>query len=1040
MAKPRKLSGSDDPFTKYLGALEKDCRGGIATEHTHRPTLKTLVESVGKNVTATNEPHRVHCGAPDFVVTHRSTPLGYIEAKDVGEDLAQCANTEQLIRYRKGLANLLLTDYLDFHWYVNGELRDSCRLGSVDKRGRLTVPKGASSAVGELIRRFLASKVPLITNADFLAARLAAAARIIRGSLMAAMEAEGKRGALHDQLTSFRKVLVHSLKEDAFCDMYAQTICYGLFAARCECNDGRGFSRDSAAALLPRTNPFLRQLFGHIAGHELDDRIAWAVDDLAHTLERTDVRALLEQFGALTGKNDPVLHFYETFLKEYDRDMREDRGVYYTPKPVVSFIVRSVDALLQEHFSLAGLHDTAKDRKGQHRLLILDPAVGTGTFLHEVISLLATRCGKDKRRWSTYVSQHVLPRLCGFEFLMAPYTIAHLKLGLQLAASGYDFSFQQRLKVYLTNTLDEAHDISAPLFEKWLAIEANEASAVKRDYPVMVIVGNPPYSIKSQNDGDWIKALLKDYKKDLNERKLNLDDDFIKFFRFAQWRIERTGYGILGFITNNTYLDGITHRQMRKELLRTFDEIWILNLHGDAKKGDKAPGGLPDHNVFDIQQGVAIGLFVRKSRRSRTTAKLHYADLWGTRAHKFEVLEAGDVATLNWKRVTPDPKYAFFVPKTFTDKTRYESFPSITDIFPVGSSAIQTKRDALFTDLDPGGLAARMREVINEGPTREMQAKYPIADSAGWQQSCLASASYKKEFVRSYLFRPFDYRHIYYDPNLLGRARLKVFQHFLMPNLGLATLRQTVDDSFRHVFCTDRVCDINLLIGHHVSDQVFPLFIYQGDVAAALRRKQVLAREPNISNGFLELFAATTGMTFTAAGNGDLRYTFGPEDVFAYVYAVLHHADYRRRYWEMLNIEFPRIPVAKDRAFVKVVCGLGRQLIAAHTQADRLRPTTTLVGSGSSCVERVIFKVNTRGVGEVWINKEQAFVGVVPEDWALRIGAHQVCRKWLKDRVGVTLQAEDIRAYTQAVAGVAATRQLAERVLQKTGPVKQWPL
>jgi hypothetical protein len=242
------------------------------------------------------------------------------------------------------------------------------------------------------------------------------------------------------------------------------------------------------------------------------------------------------------------------------------------------------------------------------------------------------------------------------------------------------------------------------------------------------------------------------------------------------------------------------------------------------------------------------------------------------------------------------------------------------------------------------------------------------------------------------------------------------------------------------VFCTDRVCDINLLIGHHVSDQVFPLFIYSGDVTAAVRRKQVLAREPNISSGFLGLFAATTGLTFTAAGIGDLRHTFGPEDVFAYVYAVLHHKDYRKRYWEMLKIEFPRIPVAKDRAFVKVLCELGRQLIAAHTQADRLRATTTLVGTGSSCVESVKFKLNTRGVGEVWINKEQAFVGVGPEDWALRIGAHQVCRKWLKDRVGVTLQAEDIRAYTQAVAGVAATRQLAERILQKTGLVKQWPL
>lgn len=592
--------------TEYLKTLEKELAADNATEHTHRSALKSLIESLADKITATNEPQRIKCGAPDYIITRGQVPLGYVEAKDVSVSLDAAEKSEQLKRYRESLGNLILTDYLEFRWYVRprpsrtkeypeSEHRLTARLASIGKNGKLHIENDGGAEVLELLNAFLNAQVPTVQSAKELAVRMARLAQLIRETIQKALAVEEETGALHQQMSGFREVLLHDLTDEQFADMYAQTICYGLFAARCNAKGSEHFTREHAAYDLPKTNPFLRKMFNHIAGPELDERIAWAVDDLAELLHRSDISAILQDFGKRTRREDPVVHFYETFLAAYDPKMREARGVYYTPEPVVSYIVRSIDHILKTDFKLVdGLADSSKisikspDGKGKldvHKVLILDPATGTGTFLYGVVNQIFESFKKNLGMWSGYVSEHLLPRLFGFELLMAPYAVAHMKLGLLLEQTGYDFQTDERLRVYLTNTLEEAHETSKmPLFTQWLAQEANEASKIKEEAPVMVVLGNPPYSGESLNKGDWIRDLIQDYMyvggKHLGEKgKKNwLQDDYVKFIRFAQWRIEETGYGVLSLITNHAYLDNPTFRGMRQSLMQTFDDIYVFGL------------------------------------------------------------------------------------------------------------------------------------------------------------------------------------------------------------------------------------------------------------------------------------------------------------------------------------------------------------------------------------------------------------------------------------------------------------------------------
>ncbi|MDH4101198.1 MAG: N-6 DNA methylase [Nitrospirota bacterium] len=1045
---------STSPFTAYLKTIEHALAAGNATEHTHRPALKNLVESLASNITAVNEPKRIRCGAPDFIVTRAHIPLGYIEAKDVGASLGDAEENQQLKRYRESLGNLILTDYLEFRWYVSGEHRLTTRLAKSDANKRLRFDKNGLEQTTRLLQQFLSAEAPTVGTPKELAARMAAIAQLVRNSIRTSFDEEDltddRPDPLHDQLAGFRKVLIHDLTPDQFADMYAQTICYGLFAARCNHTKPYRFTREHAAYELPRTNPFLRKMFTHIAGPDLDERIAWAVDDLAELLNKADMEAILTDFGKHTRREDPVVHFYETFLAHYDPKMREARGVYYTPEPVVSYIVRSVDHILKKDFKLKeGLADAAtiqlhnprgKGKIEAHKVQILDPAAGTGTFLYGVIDLIQESLKNNKGLWSGYVSKHLLPRLHGFELLMAPYAVAHMKLGLQLAETGYDFKADERLRIYLTNTLEEAHEMTGlPLFTQWLADEANSAAHIKRDLPIMVVLGNPPYSnFGMMNKGKWIMALLEAYKKDLNEKKINLDDDFIKFIRFGQWRIEQTGAGILAFITNNTYIDGLTHRRMRQSLMETFSDIYILDLHGSIKKKEKCPDGSKDENVFDIQQGVTVGIFVKKSGKQGRT-KVRHAELWGKRSEKYEWLMDKDVATTAWRSIEPQPGNYFFVPKELDAITEYSAGWSLTDIFQVKQNGIKTDRDNLFFDFNRKQLEGRIRTFYSDaGVEPSFREEYRIEDSSSYDiLSRRLKTSFDPVNLRECLYRPFDVRWLYYSPGLTSRPAWAVMRHMLSnENVGIITTRQASEKW--DLLATRNICGHKSCAAYDINT-LFPLYLHP---QTEIEKRAGEGRCPNLSPAFISKASTHLGMQFVNDGRGNRYATFGPEDVLDYMYAVFHSPTYRKQYAEFLKIDFPRLPLTSNANLFRELCLLGEELVGLHLMDGHVPTITSYPIPGDSLVENVRYAEPGQGAGKgrVWINEIQYFEGVPPEVWNFHIGGYQVCQKWLKDRKGRRLTYDDLTHYQHIVAALAETIRLMGEIDAAIEKYGGWPI
>lgn len=651
-------------LSAYIAALEKEHQTGIAREDAYRPALKLLLESVDDQITAVNDPSHIEVGAPDFIVVRDGVQIAYLETKDVTVDIARLEQSDQIERYR-ALNNLIVTNYLDFRWYVEGQLQLAASLGHFEGRRIVRNPDGIDQVTGMLLD-FMALGIPHIARARDLAAQMARVARELRYLIHRNYDQEGQADTLHLQLAAFQQQLIPDLSPDQFADMYAQTVAYGLFAAAVRWHtEGQNtpFARATAWDQIPRTNPFLRRLFFQIQGGDFPDRVAWLVDHLATILAHADLSEILRDFGRATRQDDPVVHFYEDFLAAYDPQLRERRGVYYTPEPVVSYIVRSVDWLLKHRFG-------RPDGLADPHTLILDPAAGTGTFLYFVVQHIYQTLIEEQGQagaWDEYVRDHVLPRIFGFELLMAPYAVAHMKLGIQLQETGYQFSGDQRLGIYLTNTLEEAIEKSESLpFMNFISEEGNEAARVKRGKPIMVVLGNPPYSGHSANRSrddqgnlTWVGRLLQDYYQvdgqPLGERNPKwLQDDYVKFIRFGQWRIEQTGEGILAFVTNHGYLDNPTFRGMRQQLIQTFDEIYILDLHGNARRREVAPDGGPDDNVFDIQQGVSISIFIKQGHEVRQKTGIYHGELWGDRQHKYMTLFNLNLETTNMTKLAPE--------------------------------------------------------------------------------------------------------------------------------------------------------------------------------------------------------------------------------------------------------------------------------------------------------------------------------------------------------------------------------------------------
>lgn len=1076
-----------DRIRTYLQALEANLRAGDATEHTHRPALQALLESIAPGIRAVNEPRRVECGAPDFRVSREPGPVtvGYVETKDVGESLDEAERSDQLQRYLRSLPNLILTDYLEFRWYVDGEFRGSAQVARVGPGGKLLRNKHGARALPDLLKDFVSHRPAPIATPRELAERMARLTYLIRDVVVEAFALDMASPLLRDLRHAFAVTLLPDLddpqKTGEFADMYAQTLAYGLFSARAM-DTAKGFTRQDAQNLIPKTNPFLRRFFYEITGPDMDEEPhAGFVDDLAHLLENADMSAILADFGRRTRQEDPVVHFYETFLAAYDPQLRETRGVYYTPEPVVSYIVRSVDALLKSRFGCPwGLAEMQKD------VYILDPATGTATFLYFVIQRIhdALRELGQGGLWPGYVEDNLLDRVFGFELLMAPYTVAHMKLSVLLRELGYQPSGKKRLGIYLTNTLEEAGQRVDNLFGwRMIGDEAKEAAAIKRDKPIMVVLGNPPYSGISANKGAWIEGLLKGklpngdvvpsyYEVDgkpLGEKKLWLQDDYVKFIRWGQWRIEQTGAGVLAFITNHGYLDNPTFRGMRQQLMRAFTDIYILDLHGNVKKRETAPDGSKDENVFDIQQGVAIGIFV-KERGKSGPARVHHADLWGLRDGKYRALFEMDVATTLWRELSPRSPFYLFVPRNVDLEGEYQQGWKVTEIFPVSVTGIVTARDHFVFDYDKVALLRRIREFADPTLSDDQirfryfagkgSDKYPDGDTRGWKlpearQRVRNDPDWDKRIVPC-LYRPFDVRFLYYADWMVDWPRPEVMRHMLAgKNLGLIFMRQVaLNEEYTHFGVTRTLIDNRAFYSNKGIMSLAPLYLYTETKQEKPLRgggKVVMmallepgagyaTRHANLSPEFVAAFAEKLSMEYVPDGRGDLRATFGPEDVFHYIYAVFHSPTYRDRYAEFLKTDFPRVPLTSDAALFRALAAKGEELVALHLMESPALDAliTCFPVEGDNEVTKVQYQEPSDDApGRVHINKTQYFEGVPPEVWEFQVGGYQVCEKWLKDRKGRRLTGQDVLHYQRMVVALRETIRLMGEIDEA---IPDWPL
>lgn len=1049
-------------ITDFVSQIITTFKTGAATEHSYRSSFESLFKSLDNDVSALNEPKRVKCGAPDFIIQRGDLVVGHLEAKDLGVDIRNLKGyaKEQQKRYLDALPNLIYSNGLDWDFYRDGELIESVTIGTLSKG--LTPDESKYSKLESLLADFIVQLPVSITRPEELAERMAGKAKLIKSVLYNALADDLGNDAdtdLESQFATFQENLIHDITPEGFADIYAETICYGMFAARLHDDSLETFSRHEALDKLPKTNPFLKNLFSYVAGPGLDDRIAWIIDDLAEIFRATDVAAIMAGFGELTGREDPFLHFYETFLAAYNPAKRKSRGVWYTPEAVVNFIVRAVDEVLQTEFGLDdGLADISKVeidwdtgqrkltkqgkptadgknaivRKEVHRVQVLDPATGTGTFLAEVIKQIAPKIkGVAPGMWSGYIERDLIPRIHGFEILMASYAMCHMKLDMVLTELGYKPTTNPpRQSVYLTNSLEEGDPPSYELpFARWLSNEVKLANTIKRDMPIMCVIGNPPYLGEGGVSEGWIGELMNDYKMEpggklkLQERQAKwLNDHYVKFIRMSSHLIEKNGEGVLGFITNHGYLDNPTFRGMRWHLLKTFDRIWVLDLHGSTKRNEVDPStGKADKNVFDIQQGVAIIIAVKKKERANGLAEILRGDLWGEREGKYETLEKLGLSDGVFEVIDcTSPQYSF-VRRSNESYRQYQAGFPIDEFMPVNSVGIVTARDKLTIDYHREYLWRRIKDFAsldNETARR----KYGLGKDAShwkvrWAQNDV-NANYGENLLTPIAYRPFDVRWTYYtgtNQGLMARPMSRVMRHMLKDNLGLAFTRRIEGArQFADVLVFNRAITHHSLSIKEVNI-ICPLYLYPRD-------EDLHATSPSVN------FEPENYARLQKLG---MHSKYGTPDelaIFDYIYGVLHCPEYRAIYSEFLKSDFPRIPWPVSSAEFWQVSFQGRALRKLHLMEPKAVGAAhySFEGDGDNVVG-AIGKDSYRD-SKVWINETQYFADVPEVAWDFYIGGYQPGQKWLKDRKGCALTFDDVRHYQRIVKVLAETDRIMREI------------
>jgi len=1055
-------------LTDYFKAIADVTSQGDAREESFYSCLETLLQqfatSIGRSeVHITTLPKKTEAGNPDFRVWNgQDRIIGYVEAKKpTEENLDYVESTDQLKRYRQTFPNLILTNLFEFRLYRDGQLVDRIlaarpfvlQLGVVP-------PVEKSDELFNLLEQFFSFSLPKSYTAESLAVELAKRTRFLRD--VVADELRGEQATEQRILLgfyeAFQKYLIANLTLEDFADLYAQTITYGLFAARTRVppsdppvDRGRQFNRRMAFDNIPRTIGILRDVFQFISLGDLPKQLEWIVDDISEVLAVADAGGILDRFYHEGKGSDPIVHFYETFLAEYDPEERERRGVYYTPEPVVSYIVRSLHRLLKQEFGRS-------DGLASQGVTLLDPAAGTMTFVaracQEAVGEFVDKYGSGAREG--FIREHILKNYYAFELMMAPYAVGHLKMSFFLEELGHRLSDDERFQFYLTNTLEmeELEQTRLPGMAS-LAQESRLAGEVKKRRPILVILGNPPYSGHSSNRGDWILKLIEDYKrldgKPLGEKNPKwLQDDYVKFLRFAQWKIEQMGQGLVGMITNHSYLDNPTFRGMRQSLMRTFDEIYVLNLHGNSLKRETCPDGSKDENVFDIRQGVAIAFFVKTSPptpspragRGRGGGVVCHADLWGLREGKYDWLMHHDMTTTDWQEIRPKPEFYLFMPRDEAALERYNDFVRVTEIFPVHSVGIVTARDSLTIKWTPEEVWTTVLNFSSMDPELARVAYRLGKDARDWKvklaQEDLKSSGLDRRKIVPVLYRPFDIRYTYYTGKSRGfhcMPRPDVMRHMLAgENLALMTCRQLSQLTWAHAMVSDRITD-DCMVSNRTRERgyLMPLYLYpdtsKKDLFSALEPGG--ERKPNFSSKVVAALKAAYGEEPA------------PEDIFHYIYAVLYADTYREKYADFLKIDFPRIPFTADFECFQALAALGKRLVDLHLlRSEELDPPVArFQGEGDNRVARTQrqgFRYEPKEE-RVYINKTQYFEPVPLELWEYQIGGYQVLAKWLKDRQDWRLILEEIKTYCRVVTAIQRTIAVQEEI-DALYPVAETPI
>jgi hypothetical protein len=1043
-----------EALKSYLKKMLEIAKTGDAREESYYSTLEDLLETYTDSIEnrkfhITTLPKKTEAGNPDFRIWDgKQHIVGYIEAKaPTVEHLDQIETNAQLKRYLHIFPNLILTNFFEFRLYRNGTLIDKVSIARSFLLHKLKITPLVENESNflKLLEKFLSFSLPKVYDAKALAIELAKRTRFLKDEVviqeLKKEESLGK-GFISGFYEAFRQYLIRGLSREEFADLYSQTITYGLFAARTRSENG--FNRKLAYDNIPRTIGILRDVFKFISLEDLPQQMEWIIDDISEVLAVTDVRNILTQYFHEGKGKDPVVHFYETFLAEYDPKTRAKRGVYYTPEPVVSYIVRSLHNILKEHFDRA-------DGFANATVTVLDPAAGTLTFLAEASKLAVeefiSKYGEGGKE--NLVREQILKNFYAFELMMAPYAVGHLKMSLLLEELGYKIKKDDRFKLYLTNTLEmeELAQTELPGMVS-LSEESRSAGRVKKEQPILVILGNPPYSGMSANKGKWIDDLLKkDYTradgskdggyyqvdgKPLGEKNPKwLQDDYVKFIRFAQWKIDQAGEGILGFITNHSYLDNPTFRGMRQSLMNSFNEIYILDLHGNTLKKERCPDGSKDANVFDIRQGVAIALFIKRKgnppippleKRGKGGFDCHayHSEIWGLREKKYDWLLENNIRTTKWKRLSPKSEFYLFIPREEKLFESYEKHLKITNVFPLYGVGMTTARDNFVMDRDKNTLLNRIRLFKNSKYSDdELHSFFQINKKKGWSirkawdlLQTIPDSDLKK-FVLPVLYRPFDAQYIFYHDSLVWRTVKKVMRHMIQENLGLITARSNKSYQMNHFYCTENIMETKC--GESTTQScLFPLYLY-----ADTDRKDLFShmkgdeRQSNINP------------TFFTALSEVYKKEPSPEDIFYYIYAVLYSSIYRTKYVEFLRIDFPRVPITKNYKLFYKMGGYGEKLVDLHLLKSKEtdQPIAKFEGKGDNKVEKVTYKED-----KVLINKDQYFEGVTEEVWQYQIGGYQVCDKWLKDRKGRILSLDDIRHYCKVVTSIGKTIEIQKTI------------